>query len=84
MHAQDVADDQLAVVAARGVDDRLRFFDRLGQRLLAEDVAPGLERRTRVGPVCLRVGVDADDVRPGGLQGLVVVAEFGQSAEFRG
>ncbi len=34
------------------------------------------------GPVCLRIGVDADDVGPGGLQGLVVVAELGQAAEF--
>ena len=46
--AQDVADHQLAVGGARGVDDGLRLVDGFGQRLLAEDVAAGLDRRSRV------------------------------------
>ena len=44
MDAQDVADDELAVSRARGIDDGLRLLHRLGQRLLAEHVAARVER----------------------------------------
>ena len=47
---------------ARGIDDALRLFDRLGQRLLAEHMAARLDRRLRVRRVRLRIRVDADDV----------------------
>ena len=82
MDAQDVADDQLAVAGARGIDDGLRLFDGFGQRLLAEDVAAGLDGGPRVGAVRFRIGVDAHDVGPRGLQRLIVVGELGQSAQF--
>ena len=43
VHAQDVADHQLPLARARGIHDRLRLRDGLGQRLLAEHVAAGLD-----------------------------------------
>ena len=80
--AQDVADDELAVAGAGGVDDGLRFGDGLGQRLLAEDVAAGLDGGARVGAVGLGVGVHAHDVWTRGVEGVVEVRELGKPAQF--
>ncbi len=73
VHAQDVADHELAIAGACGVHDGLRFFDGFGQRLLAEDVAAGLDGGPRVRPVRFGIGVDAHDVGTRGFERLVVV-----------
>ena len=65
--------------AASTID--LRLLDGLGQRLLAEDVAAGLDGRPGIRRMRFGIRVDADDVGLGRGQRSVVVAELRQSAE---
>ena len=73
--AQDVADDDLAVVLPGQLRDLGGLFDRLRERLLDEDVAAALDRVAGDGGVGVGVGVDRDHVRLGFGVGRLEVGE---------
>ena len=81
VHAQDVAHHHLEPLRGRQLHELLGLLVGLGQRLLDEDVAAGLEGRLAEVVVGVRVGVDRDRVRPGGLDGLPSVPEGRDPAE---
>jgi hypothetical protein len=81
VHAQDVADDDLAAVLLREVGDLLRLLDGLGQRLLAEHVRTALQRHLGDRRVRVRIGVDRHHVRLRRRVGHCEVGERRHAAE---
>ena len=77
MDAQDVADEQLLAAFARRRDDLFGRFERVGERLLAEDMRARGERLERHRRVMLGIGGDRDGV------GLERGERFGQAFEPR-
>src|SRR5581483_2713924 len=62
MMAEDVADDDLLLQALRRRDDALGIGDRLGERLLDEDMRPRLHRLHRIVGMGVGPGIDRDHV----------------------
>ena len=60
MDAQDIADEQNLVRRSRGRDDPFGGFERVGERLLAEQSVLGRERLERHRRVVLGIGANGD------------------------